>query len=565
VRRLVILACLVAVVIARPLAAATSARAPVVVTLVIDQLAAWIASERLPLLPSDGGFARLKREGTSARTLVFEHAVTDTAPGHAALYTGAPARVSGIFANEVIDDVERERVSILRDPTTHIIASDGPRQFPSSSLRQLLVPTLADTLRAARPKANIVSLSLKDRAALFGGGRTPTACVWFDASVGRFVTSSALSEDFPAWAKPLVPPDFLRQQLAHTWSLDGRELDFVRAHAATSDDAPGEGEIPGEKVTFPHALADAADPGSAFRATPFADDTLLALGLAAVDARDATQPMLLAISLSGNDYIGHVYGPDSWEAWDELMRLDAALGRFFAALDDKLGAEGWAVLLSADHGVTTMPEPAPFLAVRPWCKPGAPRDRFQRNCGPTGRLLPEDLGDQLRAVAERTLGKGDWIAGIADPYVYLTPQGRALEGDKRRALDEALTFALRSTPGVADVLDARHPPAHCLANDTPASLVCRALPPSLPGELYVLTQPGWFFDPNYVVGKGTSHGTPYFYDRSVPLLARAPGRIARGRVIEKSVTPGAFARTAAALLGVPAPPAAARAMDLATP
>jgi hypothetical protein len=412
-------------------AEAAQPRPPVVVTLVVDQLAAWIASDRLPLLPDNGGFARLRHEGTYVRALAFQHAATDTAPGHAALYTGAPPRVTGIFANEIVDDAERERVSILRDTDSHIIASDGPRDFPGSSLRRLAVPTLADALRAARPKATIVSLSLKDRAALFGGGRSPTACVWYDTSVGRWVTSSALAKQFPAWALPIVPAEFLRAQLADKWSLDGAELEFVRAHAISDDNGPGEGEIPGEKISFPHLLADANDPGSAFRATPFADDTLLALGLAAVDARDRAQPMLLAISLSANDYIGHVYGPDSWEAWSELWRLDAALGHFFAALDEKLGRDGWSVVLAADHGVTTVPEAAPFLAARPWCKRGAPADPFARSCGTSGRVLPDDVAETLRDVATRTLGSGDWIAGIADPYVYLAPAARARSGTVR--------------------------------------------------------------------------------------------------------------------------------------
>src|SRR5580658_6875064 len=35
----------------------------VLVTIVVDQLAGWIADERWPELPKDGGFARLRREG----------------------------------------------------------------------------------------------------------------------------------------------------------------------------------------------------------------------------------------------------------------------------------------------------------------------------------------------------------------------------------------------------------------------------------------------------------------------------------------------------------------------
>src|SRR5688500_5392412 len=63
-------------------------RAPVVVAVVIDQLSAWIADERLRLLPPDGFFARLAREGTWVRALRYPYAITDTGPGHAALHTG---------------------------------------------------------------------------------------------------------------------------------------------------------------------------------------------------------------------------------------------------------------------------------------------------------------------------------------------------------------------------------------------------------------------------------------------------------------------------------------------
>ena len=43
------------------------AREKIVVAIVVDQMAAWTASERWPLLPAEGGFARLRREGTWIR------------------------------------------------------------------------------------------------------------------------------------------------------------------------------------------------------------------------------------------------------------------------------------------------------------------------------------------------------------------------------------------------------------------------------------------------------------------------------------------------------------------
>jgi hypothetical protein len=452
----------------------------------------------------------------------------------------------------VIDETTRKRVSILRDAKARLLVSDGPRDLPSSSLSPLRLPTVADVLRQARPHATIISMSLKERAALFGGGRRPSATVWFDVALGRFVTSTALAQSFPAWAVAHGGGDVLAPERTRVWTpLDPA---FVRAHAATPDAQPGEGDLDGIGVAFPHAMAAARNLPHAWRATPFADEKLLALALDAVDARDPAEPMLLVVSLSANDYVGHVFGPDSWESWDELRRLDAALAGFMRGLDTRLGADGWSLVLTADHGVTTMPEAPP--AARPWCKLGA-ADRWARACGESGRVLPDVLADELKQAAHRALGDGDFVAGVADPYVYLTDAARALPPARRQKLIDALTAALRARDGVVGVYDARTTPPRCAPDDSVDAVVCRAIPSNVPGALYVALRPGWFFDPDYVVGKGTSHGSPYRYDRAVPLVVRAPGRVAAATTVTAPATPADFATTLARLLGV-TPPAGAR-------
>jgi hypothetical protein len=559
----------------------------VVVSLVVDQMAAWIAAERWPELPATGGFARLRREGTWLRDVRYAHAVTDTAPGHSALYTGAVPRASGIVANEVIDAGGAPggaRVSLLRDPLTAMVDATGAhRDVPGSSIAALRVETVADRLRAARPDAWVVSLSLKDRGAIFAGGRAPTAAVWFDPKRDRFVTSSAFAASLPRWAAPPPHPA--------TWEL----LDpaWVSAHAATPDAQEGEGDVDGFGTIFPHAFAAAKSPGHALRTSPFADDALLAMALGALDAdrtpssssssRSAGRPYpsLIAVSLSANDYIGHTFGPDSWEAWDELRRLDAALARFFDALDARLGPAGWAAVLAADHGTTTMPEAARVPRARPWCDgagtSAAKSDRWQRACGPVGRILPDDLAVTLRATAERVLGKGDgkgetrepWIAGVADPYVIFTDAARALDATRGEALRAALTKDLLARTEIARVIDVRGLPPRCPeeSDDSVDALVCRATPvrvgeAAAGGDLYMVARPGSFFDPSVVVGKGSSHGSPYLFDRAVPMLARAPGLVEAGRVVDTPVSFRVFARTLASLLGVEAPGAARGAPDL---
>lgn len=275
---------------------------------------------------------------------------------------------------------------------------------------------------------------------------------------------------------------------------------------------------------------------------------------ALADPRAGSVPTLLALSMSANDYVSHVFGPDSWESWDELYRLDAALGRFFGYLDSRFGERGWSAVLSADHGATSMPEAAASPAARRHCEKGAP-NRYQRACTPGDRILLDDLARSLQAEATRVMGEGAWVLGVADPYVFLDSGAKALAPPARATLMKALVHFLSADPRVAKVLEVGPGPATCPGeeDESEAALLCRAIPEGAPGELYVSTKPGVFFDSDYVPGKGTSHGTPYLYDRAVPMVVRAPGRADAGKVDDVPTSTASFSRTAAALLGIGAP------------
>jgi arylsulfatase A-like enzyme len=546
----------------RSTSSGAASRGPVVVTIIVDQLAAWIADARWPLLPRDGGFARLVREGTLVRQMRYAHACTDTAPGHAALYTGATPRVSGIFANEWIDD-RGDLVSIVGDATARIVPGSSPQV--GSSLRSLRVDTIADRLRGARPDATIASLSLKERAAVFAGGRRPDATVWYERSLGRFVSSTAFHESWPEWlpalaSAPLAAP-------AQSWEL--LDASFVRANAASPDAEPGEGDVAGLGTTFPHPAPKPEIAASAFRISPRADEVLLEIALAAVDRRSATgrtgAPALIAVSLSTNDYVGHVFGPDSFEAWDELRHLDAALARFFAALDEKLGADGWAAILSADHGVATLPEVSRAAAIAADCRRPETPTRPRRSCAAGSRLFADALHAAAARAAATALGAGDWIQGVADPYVVYTAAARRLDSERRARLDAAVVGALSASPDLERVVALANLPKVCPPEqpETLDGLICESYPPGAPGDVYLVPREGTFVDTGIAAGRGSSHGTPHPYDRTVPLVVRAPGRVPAGRVVDGPIGFRAFARTVSALLDVAPPDAAREGVDLA--
>ncbi len=537
----------------RDAGAASPKRPPFVVAIVVDQLSAWVAQSRWPELPNDGGFARLRREGTWVKTLRYPYAVTDTAPGHTSLHTGKLPAESGIFGNEV-PAPNGQRVSILRDESVRPVAWDGVRTNAGSSPSRLRAETVADRLRAANPRAFVVSVSVKDRGAILPAGKRPTYALWFDSSLDSFVTSTAFATSYPAWAQGIGDRRSIVAARAKPWELT--DAAWVKAHAAGPDDQPGEGDLEGLGTTFPHVAKTAAG----FRALPAGDAIIVRLGLAAIAAEyDPTQPTLLLLSMSASDVIGHVFGPDSWEAWDHIRKLDATLASLFDALDARAGAPV-TVLLAADHGNISMPEISPEKAgVK------CPGDPFERPCTTGTRLGPNALRDELIAATKAALGGGHWVGGLADPYVFLTPEARALPEARRALLDKTIRLTLGRHAAVSDVLDTRMLATRCpevlahargvpdrarLGEDV-LTLVCRSWSPDA-GDYYVLPRPGSFFDGELVIGKGTSHGTPYTYDRTVSMLVRAPGLIDAGAVLEDPFDFAAYAALEAAFLGLDA-------------
>lgn len=537
-------------------------RAPFVLAIEVDQLSAWVAATRLAELPEDGGFARLRREGTWVKNLRFAHSVTDTAPGHAALHTGATPNESGVFGNERVE--RGAKSSALKDPGTFLVTSEGRTSTVGSSAAVLRVDTVADRLRAAHPDALVVSFSLKDRGAILPAGKRPSHVAWFDPRFGQFVTSTAFADALPPWVVALGGAEAVANARQKPWTLD--DPAWTASHAAEPDDAPGEGDLDGLGTTFPHR----ATTHYAFRALPASDAMLFDLALAAVDAAyDPSKPTLVLLSLSASDVVGHTFGPDSWEAWDHLRKLDRTLGDALAKLESKVGPV--TVLLAADHGNVSMPESDAARAKLAHCKdPTHPApDPWDRPCRAGTRIGQSSTHAALKAAEKRAFGRSDLIDGFADPYVFLTETGRALEGAARAKLDGVVRSVFLGQGGaIAEIFDARRLAAECpevlrTARPVPErargredvrTLVCRSWSPGI-GDAYVVTRPGSFFDGEIVVGKGASHGTPYLYDRTVPMLVRARGDVDEGRVVDDPVDFTAFAALEAHFLGLDARPA----------
>jgi arylsulfatase A-like enzyme len=238
-------------------------------------------------------------------------------------------------------------------------------------------------------------------------------------------------------------------------------------------------------------------------------------------------PDFLAISFSSHDFLAHDFGPDSPEMEDAFRRLDLQIGRLLDGLDREVGKGKYVVALSADHGGGQNPE---LLKAR--------RIDAGRVDG-RGPVLAT-----LEAEADAALGPADWFAGYWTPGLFASPAGKA----KIHTADARIIAAGRKLEGVAEVLSLPElvkPGTHGALGD----LYRHGIYPGRSPDFIIVPRPFWMYGTKDMA----AHGTPWLYDRAVPLVLFG-GPIKKGELELADAVDVAV--TLAALVGSPPPPAA---------
>ena len=208
--------------------------------------------------------------------------------------------------------------------------------------------------------------------------------------------------------------------------------------------------------------------------------------------------LLLAISLSTTDAVGHLYGPESREIHDQVVRLDRYLGWFLGQLFVRYGAGGVTIVLTADHGVTPYPE---------WARAhGHPEARRVS--------LDSVLHDVNRELDERA-GGADWL--VFDTGMLLAPERAKLAaaGVNLDSVIAAVAASVRAVPGVARVQSF----AELARADTLGDPVTRRwrhqVPEGAGVELVVTLKPYSVWSHGAPIAE---HGQPTDFDAHVPLI-----------------------------------------------
>jgi predicted AlkP superfamily pyrophosphatase or phosphodiesterase len=523
------------------MASASPAVTPrLVVWVTVDQLRADLLAEHLER-SGPGGFRDLTRDGVYYRRATYDHAITFTATGHATLFTGRHPSEHGVIANEWADRTNGQELACVEDGAERLLG-EPTRPHAGTSPRNLLVPTVGDVLvRATAGRSRVFSVSFKDRGAILPGGHAGKA-FWFSTATGRFVSSTYYYPHLPAWADRWNEQRPLEAWRAATWGL---LLDRAAYRRAGHDDRPYERDLYGLGRTFPHPLpgVGATNLAAAVACTPMGDELTLQFVQELIKHERLGQrdsPDLLAISFSSTDMVGHIYGPDSLEAEDNLRRLDQVLAQLFAAARAQVGSDRLLLVLSSDHGMGIIPE---SVAARSTVAPEA--------CGAGGR---HDV-EAIVAGAEQALRQHfdlhePVVAAFWTPWLYLN-EGAVLRQDKSVAeLERALGEYVAALPGVdsawthADLAAGRFPPPPL------GTWLRNAFHAGRAGHVLLVPRPHWYL---YTESHkyAATHGTHYDYDRTVPILVCGPGL--KPAMVDREVHPDALAQAIASRLGLREP------------
>ena len=470
-----------------------------IVAISVDQFSADLFDEYRPVLM--GGIGRLAK-GTAFRNGYQGHNATETCPGHSTIMTGSRPSRTGIIANYWYDLSQARSDKGVYCSEDERVAGSSSTSYTVSPYH-LRVPTLGDLLKQAQPGSRNVAVAGKDRAAIMMGGRALDQRWYWD---GKTYVTDLQGRGMPRAVTAT------RTAVAQAIAAERPALQMPPLCQSKSTVVPIEGGgAPVGGGNFARKAGDAR----AFRASPEFDGATLALAAALIEEMQlgrGPSTDIISVGLSATDFVGHSYGTEGAEMCLQLFSLDRDLGDFFRLLDSK-GID-YLVMLTADHGGQDIPERKRLAGVA-----GAARVPASLYAAEMGKAIAAQLGL-----------KGPVLYGDAFGDIYV--DSALAKADRARALAAAVA-AYRAHPMVEAVFTHEQLRAAPLPTGTPDkwSLIERArasFDDERSGDFVVLLKRDItpIADTKSYV---STHGSPWDYDRRVPILFWRRGMTASDR------------------------------------
>ena len=506
---------------------------PLVVGIVVDGLK-YESIERYWNLFGEGGIKKQIKQGTSFSDASVPFMLADAGSSHASISTGAPPAINGIVAENWFSRLRQEQVNCTKDFLAKAVGNSSANGSGRHSASQLLANTIGDQLILATDyKGKVVSVSMRPEPAILLEGHLPGSAYWFDSPTGNWITSSQYAGTLPDWVTRFNARRSADHYMTRDWELTLAENLYS---GCPPDDNGLETGYFNQFKTFPYRLNRIRKeslgqdneilgmmPFGNTLTTDFAITAMIEEGLGKDPVTD-----LLWVSYTALYQVTRLFGPDSREVADALLRLDADIQRLLYQIEETVGKDKALIVLTSSHGACMDPDYSKALNL------------------PGGFFRYRNAMTLLNSYLSAIYGDGNWVENYINQQVYLN---ETLIDQKKLPFaiiqDQASRF-LTHFDGVARAVSADR----LLTGDVTSpwgELMQNSYHADRTGDLIVILEPGWIEEEN----SDSDSRSPYPYDTHVPLIwygAKTPKQ-----TIHRPVTVLDIAPTLAHLIGIPPP------------
>lgn len=483
----------------------------------------------------DNGIKTLINEGTYFRNASFEYMLTQSAPGHATISTGAEPAYHGITSDNWYVPLKSDLINATKDISVNPVG--GSYESGLHSPLNLNASTFTDELSMASKKKSLVfGVGMSEKSAILTAGHSANAAYWFDNTTGTWMTSTYYVQQLPGWVNDFNAMSYPESYINGLWTLHGPETKYADCLPDSNTYELGFNGI----SYFPYDLkkirpkwgSGTKKDYSLLRETPYSNTLTTSFALKLIENEKLGQDDItdyLSICYSATDNIGHRFGPSSVEMGDAILRLDADIKDLLEYLNEKIGKRNILIYFTSSHGISEIPEV------------------LSSNRIPAGYFLQNQALQLLRTYLNAVYGEGDWVKGYSDRQIFLN---RTLIEDARLSLDDFQKKVARFLVQFSGVA-AAYPYAAFEANDYSNGNLKRIINnfnPQRSGDVIVTLNPGWVEKEGDHV---TNHNSPYEYDSHVPLVWY--GWTVNRMTVNRKVNMTDIAATLSSLCRVPYP------------
>jgi predicted AlkP superfamily pyrophosphatase or phosphodiesterase len=472
-----------------------------VVGIVVEQLR-YDLLEKFRNRLGENGIRRLLNEGTCFQNASFQYILTQSAPGHATIATGAEPAQHGIASENWYLPLKNELIYCTRDLSVDPVG--GSYESGLHSPVNLQASTFSDELKmATNRKAKVFSAGLKENPVIFSAGHSADGAYWFDKTSGTWMSNTYYVDSLPAWVMDFNAMMYPETYLNNPWILFRPPEDYSDCVPDSSRYETGFNGI----NYFPYDLKKLSTSGrkeknrdySFIMETPFGNSLTTSFAIKLIEKEGLGTddvPDFLSVCYASTDYIGHRFGPSSFEMADAIMRLDRDIEILMKYLTDSLGKRNVLVYFTASHGICEIP---PLL---------------EANNIPAGYFRQNQALQLLRSYLNAVYGEGDWVKGIIEKQVFLN---RTLIEDAKIPIEEVQKQVARflvQFSGVASAFPYSVFGSNDFGNGNLKKII-NNFSPRRSGDVIITLSPGWVEKEDDHV---TDHSSPYEYDAHVPLI-----------------------------------------------